>query len=81
MFDDEGAWLVAWSGSVVGTQLYVQPEALSTPGKQVMVGKTDELAWQLAARDGKTELGPYTGRLAGGQRDTRQPGAQILYST
>lgn len=72
---------MACSGSVIGAQLYAQSEPVSTLGKQVTVGKADELARQLAARDGKAELRPDAGRLAGGQRDARQPGTQILYST
>jgi hypothetical protein len=74
------AGLMASGRSVVVAQFDVQAEAACALGEQVTIGQADELAGQLAARNGQAQLRSDTGRLTGGQRDARM-GTQSLSST
>jgi hypothetical protein len=68
-------------GSVVGSQLDVQAEALSSLGEQVPVGEADELAGELAACDGEAKLRADAGRFARSERYAGKGCTQSLYST
>jgi hypothetical protein len=68
-------------GSVVGAQLDVQAEALSSLDEQVPVGEADELAGELAACDGEAKLRADAGRFARGERYSGKGRTQSLYST
>jgi hypothetical protein len=87
VLDEEGAGLVAHGGpvgglgSVVGAQLEVYAETLSSLGEQAPVGEADELAGELAACDGEAKLRADAGRFARGERYAGKGCTQSLYST
>jgi hypothetical protein len=81
MFDAERARLVSPCPSVVSTQLYVQAEALGALGQKITISQADELARQLALRNGEAQLRPDAGGLARGQRYAWELCTQSLYST
>jgi hypothetical protein len=83
VLNEKGAGLVAAGrGSrVVLAELDVQAEAFRALSQQVPVGKTHELAGELAGRYGKAQFRPDTGRLAGGKGYAGKGRTQSLYST
>jgi hypothetical protein len=65
----------------VRAQLDVPTETLATLGEEISVRETNQLAGQLLASDGQTNLWPDAGRLAGCQDYARERRAQSFVST
>jgi hypothetical protein len=65
----------------VVSQLNAQAEAFRALGEEVPVGKTHELAGELADRNRKAELRPDASRLAGGEGYAGKGRTQSLFST